>query len=235
MSIQKVETKNENPQVINCGIASVINCSVAPAIKFFNCGIAPAHIEELGTNEIFVFGSNLQGLHDGGAARMARERFGAIMGQGVGLQGQSYAIPTMQDGIDTIKPYIDDFITFAKTHVNLHFIVTRVGCGIAGFRDEDIAPLFQEATSLTNVSLPKGFIDVLNEIGHILWELYTIAHHAFTRYYGMEKEFYEWIKSYPFPLNDLEAMKELRTNWIEFVYDSIEEILGLRKQEKEQK
>ena len=224
---QKVETKNGNPHVVNYSVAS--------AFIFFNCGIAPAHIEELSTNEIFVFGSNLQGLHDGGAARMARERFGAIMGQGVGLQGQSYAIPTMQDGIDAIKPYIDDFITFAKTHANLHFIVTRVGCGIAGFRDEDIAPLFQEATSLTNVSLPKEFVDVLIEIRYIYWELYRIAHHAFTRYYGMKKEFYEWIKSYPFPLNDLEAMKELSTNWIEFVYDSIYEILGLRKLEKEQK
>lgn len=92
---------------------------------------------------------------------MARKLFGAIMGQGVGLQGQSYAIPTMQGGVDTIKPYVDEFIVFAKAHADLRFMVTRIGCGIAGFRDEDIAPLFQEATSLANVSLPKEFIDIL--------------------------------------------------------------------------
>lgn len=129
--------------------------------KIVSCGITPAYIGELKDNEIFVFGSNLQGIHGGGAARIAREYFGAIMGQGVGLQGQSYAIPTMQGGVRTIKPYTDEFIEFAKTNTNLHFLVTRIGCGIAGFRDEDIAPLFDNAINLTNVSLPKEFIDVI--------------------------------------------------------------------------
>ena len=97
-----------------------------------SCGITPAFIEKLKDNEIFVFGSNLQGLHGAGAARTAREYFGAIMGCGVGLQGQSYAIPTMHGGIKKIKPYVDDFIEFAKEHTELHFLVTRIGCGIAG-------------------------------------------------------------------------------------------------------
>lgn len=105
----------------------------------------PENINQLKPNEVFVFGSNLAGHHGGGAARVALQNFGAIMGQGVGLQGQSYAIPTMQGGVDTIKPYVDEFISFAKAHPELKFYVTRIGCGIAGFRDEEIAPLFQHA------------------------------------------------------------------------------------------
>lgn len=129
------------------------------------CGITPAYINELKDNEVFVFGSNLRGMHGGGAARVARLKFGAVMGQGVGLQGRSYAIPTMQGGVETIRPYTDEFIAFAKTHPDLHFLVTRIGCGIAGFSDEEIAPLFREALDLANVSLPKEFIDVLANAG----------------------------------------------------------------------
>lgn len=114
-------------------------------------------ITELKENEIFVFGSNLQGMHGGGAARIAYERFGAIWGQGVGLQGQSYGIPTMHGGVDAIKPYVDEFIEFAKSHPEMIFLVTRIGCGIAGFRDEEIAPLFEKAIELENVCLPKSF------------------------------------------------------------------------------
>ena len=117
----------------------------------------PDFIESLLPNEIFVFGSNLAGQHGGGAARIAYEKFGAIYGQGVGLQGQSYAIPTMQGGVETIKPYVDEFINFAKEHPELHFYVTRIGCGIAGFRDEEIAPLFKEVVDLDNVSIPESF------------------------------------------------------------------------------
>ena len=103
-------------------------------------GYTPDCIRSLTPGEIFVFGSNLQGMHGGGAARVAYQCFGAIWGQGVGLQGQSYAIPTMQGGVETIKPYVDEFIGFARQHRELKFLVTRIGCGIAGFRDEDIAP-----------------------------------------------------------------------------------------------
>ena len=119
---------------------------------------SPDFITELKENEIFVFGSNLQGMHGGGAARLAYEKFGAIWGQGVGLQGQSYGIPTMHGGVDAIKPYVDEFIEFAKSHPELTFLVTRIGCGIAGFRDEEIAPLFKECIEIDNVILPRSFI-----------------------------------------------------------------------------
>ena len=121
----------------------------------------PDHITSLAQNEVFVFGSNLQGSHGGGAAAAAVRYFGAIWGQGVGLQGQSYAIPTMHGGVDAIRPYVDEFIEYAKGHPELTFLVTRIGCGIAGFRDEEIAPLFTDALDLANVLLPKTFVSVL--------------------------------------------------------------------------
>ncbi len=117
----------------------------------------PERITSLAPGEIFVFGSNLAGMHGGGAAYTAYRHFGAIMGQGVGLQGQSYGIPTMQGGPETIRPYVDEFIQFAKDHPDLTFLVTRIGCGIAGFRDSDIAPLFAEAHDVPNIVLPEGW------------------------------------------------------------------------------
>ena len=123
----------------------------------FRHRITPDNIRSLGKNEIFVFGSNLAGAHGGGAARIAVEKFGAIMGQGVGLQGQSYAIPTMQGGVNTILPYVEDFIEFAKQHPELTFLVTRIGCGIAGFTATEIAPLFAGAVEVENIHLPQDF------------------------------------------------------------------------------
>jgi len=117
----------------------------------------PERITSLQPNEIFVFGSNLRGMHGGGAAYIAYRQFGAIMGKGVGLQGQSYAIPTMQGGVETIKPYVDEFIEFAKQHQNLTFLVTRIGCGIAGFTDDEISPLFEKAHEVGNIILPAGW------------------------------------------------------------------------------
>jgi hypothetical protein len=127
----------------------------------YNREYTPDRITELKQNEIFVFGSNLAGAHGGGAARLAYERFGAVWGQGVGLQGQSYAIPTMQGGVETIKPYVDEFIRIAKTRPDLKFYVTQIGCGIAGFNVEEIAPLFQDAMRIENIILPKVFVVVL--------------------------------------------------------------------------
>ena len=121
----------------------------------------PDYITELKADEIFVFGSNLAGMHGGGAAYVAFRQFGAQMGCGVGLRGQSYAIPTMQGGVETIKPYVDDFIAFAKEHPEFFFYVTRIGCGIVGFRDRDIAPLFAEAVNAANICLPERFVKVL--------------------------------------------------------------------------
>lgn len=118
----------------------------------------PERISQLRPDEVFVFGSNLAGMHGGGAAWVARQKFGAIMGQGVGLQGQSYAIPTMQGGVETIAPYVDEFLSFAKEHPELFFYVTRIGCGIAGFRDSQIAPLFAGAIGIPNICLPDTFV-----------------------------------------------------------------------------
>lgn len=121
----------------------------------------PRFVSTLRPNEIFVFGSNLQGIHAGGAARTARLHFGAVMGQGVGLQGQSYAIPTMQGGVETIRPYVEEFVAFAKAHPEWTFLVTPIGCGIAGFEPEDIAPLFAAAKAIDNITLPASFWKLL--------------------------------------------------------------------------
>ena len=124
---------------------------------------SPRWIDTLNKNEIFVFGSNLQGMHRGGAAHVAHERFGAVWGQGIGLHGQTYAIPTMHGGTDVIAPYINDFITFAKEHPELKFLVTEIGCGIAGFRTSEMAPLFKEAIDIENIYLPERFIEELEK------------------------------------------------------------------------
>ena len=119
----------------------------------------PENIRELKEGQVFVFGSNLGGAHGGGAAAAAVRYFGAIWGQGVGMQGQSYAIPTMHGGVDVIRPYVDEFIEYARQHPELTFLVTRIGCGIAGFKDEQMAPLFKDCLTLENVVLPKSFCD----------------------------------------------------------------------------
>lgn len=121
----------------------------------------PDNIKELAPDEIFVFGSNLAGHHGGGAARVALDRFGAQWGQGEGIQGQSYAIPTMQGGVETIKPYVDRFLDLAYEWDQNTFLVTRIGCDIAGFTPEQIAPLFDRALDMYNVVLPRDFYDIL--------------------------------------------------------------------------
>ena len=121
----------------------------------------PEFISELNDGEIFVFGSNLAGMHGGGAARVAHRKFGAEWGVGIGLTGQTYAIPTMQGGVETIAPYVDEFIEFASNHKELKFYVTRIGCGIAGFHDEEMAPLFRNALGEPNIILPQTFYNIL--------------------------------------------------------------------------
>ena len=126
-----------------------------------NPNIAADRIDILEEHEIFVFGRNLAGRHGGGAARAANMKFGAEWGVGVGLTGQSYAIPTMQGGVETIKPYVDEVIRFAQANPVLKFLVARIGCGIAGFKDEEIAPLFDKAMQVPNIYLPETFFKIL--------------------------------------------------------------------------
>lgn len=125
--------------------------------------VTPELIKTVAEDEVFVFGSNLEGRHAGGAARAAYDHFGAIWGQGVGIQGQSYAIPTMHGGVDEIKPYVDDFIEYAKEHPEKKFLVTPIGCGIAGFTPEEIAPLFAGAKDMENIWLPESFIQIIEQ------------------------------------------------------------------------
>ena len=99
--------------------------------------ITSNRITELHPDEIFVFGSNLEGA-------------------------QTYGIPTMHGGPEAIRPYVDEFIRFAKEHSQYIFLVTEIGCGIAGFAPKEIAPLFKEAADVPNIHLPQRFWDVLN-------------------------------------------------------------------------
>jgi len=125
-------------------------------INDFKHRFTPDRIDHLKKGQIFVFGSNIQGHHGGGAARVAMEKFGAVYGQGDGLQGQSYAISSME-GLDNMKQHVDDFVQFAKQHPELTFLVTRIGCGIAGYTVAQVAPLFVAAVDVENIWLPKEF------------------------------------------------------------------------------
>ena len=125
--------------------------------------ITPEKITELSMCEVFVFVSNLKGHHNGGAARMAHSRFGAEWGVGVGPTGKCYAIPTMHGGVEDIKPYVDDFVEYVRNHPDNRFLVTRIGCGIAGFTDREIAPLFKDVKDTPNVCLPKEWLFILDE------------------------------------------------------------------------
>ena len=129
------------------------------AHEYYGPRVTPAHIDSLEPNEVFVFGSNAAGFHAGGAAAQAMHHFGAIWGQGEGLQGRCYAIPTME-GLDSMKSAIERFAQYAKEHKELRFLVTRIGCGIAGYSAQQIAPLFSGCVSLENVTLPADFWDV---------------------------------------------------------------------------
>jgi len=123
--------------------------------------VTPAMITTLKDGEVFVFGSNKEGRHGGGAARVALNNFGAKWGEGVGMTGRCYAIPTMDGSIDIIRRHVDDFTEYARTHPELTFLVTPIGCGIAGWSADEIAPLFKEASRLVNVTLPKSFWSIL--------------------------------------------------------------------------
>lgn len=119
--------------------------------------VTPHWISELKDDEIFVFGCRRSGRHFEGAANFARENFGAIVGQGEGLQGQSYAIPTAGVGLGWIRHAVNRFIEFARANPDLKFLVTPIGCGLGLWDYDDIAPLFRAASKLPNVWLPNEF------------------------------------------------------------------------------
>ena len=143
----------------------------------------PDNIKSLNKSEVFVFGSNIQGEHVGGAATFANKVLGAEMGCGFGfcnLACNTYAIPTCIrvwggtlkpfrvtrpfDNVNQIKPFVDAFISDAK-HFNYYtFYVTKIGCGIAGFKVNEVAALFSECLDMENVILPKEFVDYLTYI-----------------------------------------------------------------------
>lgn len=116
--------------------------------------ITPHLVEALRSDEVFVFGSNASGHHGEGAARIAHERFGAVWGEGHGRHGQTYAIDTMS-GLDVIGSEARDFVAYATAHPELRFLLTPVGCGIAGYTPEQVAPLFVGLPA--NVSIPASF------------------------------------------------------------------------------
>ena len=124
---------------------------------------SPERIETLRADEIFVFGSNRQGWHGGGAAAYARQRFGAVWGEGIGRTGQCYAIPTTGGVVEKIRPYVEQFIAYAEAHPELTFLVTAIGCGIARRTVAEMAPLFAEALDLPNVLLPQRFVEFLQQ------------------------------------------------------------------------
>lgn len=130
--------------------------------------ISSSKITKLEDDEVFVFGSNTQGAHGGGAARTAMN-WGAIYGQAYGLQGKTFAIPTVdytksgKMSVSEIKKYVDKFLNFTLEHKDKKFLVTEIGCGIAGFKIEEMAELFREALKdkYDNVYLPQRFVDYL--------------------------------------------------------------------------
>jgi len=139
-----------------------------------NKGFTPDYINILLPNQIFVFGSNALGYHTGGASGTARKKFGAVWGQSEGLQGQSYAIPVdFGKGVrkDTeVKASVDKFIAFAKENEKLFFFVTRIGCGIGGYSDEEMAQFFKAALEVKNICLPKSFVNALKG-GEVVYDL----------------------------------------------------------------
>lgn len=146
--------------------------------------ITPERIDKLNRGEIFVFGSNKAGHHMGGAAAAAVKRFGAVWGQGDGLQGQSYAISTMEGLIETARN-VNRFIHYAAKHQELRFFVTPIGCGIAGYNPLEIAPLFSKAIVLPNVNLPK-----------IFWEYFWLTKETGSDYFCPDSDWEKWDKKY---------------------------------------
>lgn len=172
-------------------------------------GVTPDYIDSLLPDQIFVFGSNILGYHTGGASRTARKKFGAVWGQPEGLQGQSYAIPTdYGDGVrkdDEVKAAVERFISFAKENEKLFFLVTRVGCGTGGYKDDEIAEFFKEALELKNVSLPKTFVNALK---------------GESVFFDLERFVKAQQVAYEMALHEIENGKK-RGHWIWYIFPQI--------------
>lgn len=153
-----MERRNTNP--FQCEMKGYFAPTPSPSLRITPHTTSEELRAYMDTNPeaILIFGSNIYGLHLGGIARMAAEYYGAKEGIGRGLQGRSYAIPTMQGGVDSIAPHVNAFIAYAAAHPRHSFVVTRIGCGVAGFTPEEIGPLFREARNLRNVLLPEDFV-----------------------------------------------------------------------------
>ena len=122
----------------------------------FSHRLTPSQIKFLRPGQVFVFGSDGQGKHSGGAAHVAVKQFGAVVGQAEGMQGNSYAIDSM-DGLDVLKEQAERFIRYAKEHPEHTFLVTAIGCGVAGYSPSEVAPLFVKAVDVDNIWLPQSF------------------------------------------------------------------------------
>ena len=175
-------------------------------------GFTPDYIDRLLPNQIFVFGSNVLGYHTGGASCTARKKFGAIWGQAEGLQGQSYAIPVdFGRGIrkDTeVKASVEKFITFAKENEKLFFFVTRVGCGLGGYRDDEMAQFFKNALNVKNICLPKSFVNALRG-GEVSFDLDRFVQ-------AQDSEMYTYVDA----LNEIKDGHK-QGHWIWYVFPQI--------------
>ena len=175
-------------------------------------GYTPDYIDRLLPSQIFVFGSNTLGYHTGGASGTARKKFGAVWGQAEGLQGQSYAIPVdFGKGIrkDTeVKASVDKFIAFAKENEKLFFFVTRIGCGIGGYSDEEMAQFFKEALEVKNICLPKSFVDALKG-GEVVYDLDRFVN-------AQNSETYTYADA----LNEIKEVHK-QGHWIWYVFPQI--------------
>lgn len=166
--------------------------------------VTPEKIIRLTANEVFVFGSNGLGHHAGGAAKVAHTSFGAIWGQGHGPQGMSYAIDSMS-GEDVMKKDIDEFVKYAEQHPGKTFYVTPIGCGIAGLRPEDVAPLFAECRDMKNVCLPASFWDIIG------WD------HVPQRTYNLHRFIDAQDFSYVQALRELKEGRK-HSHWIWYIF-----------------
>lgn len=175
-------------------------------------GYTPDYINRLLPNQVFVFGSNTLGYHTGGASGTARKKFGAVWGQAEGLQGASYAIPVdFGKGVrkdNEVKESINRFLAFTKEHPELFFFVTRIGCGLGGYRDDEMAMFFKDALYLNNVCLPKSFVDALKG-GEVSFDLDRFVNAQDTE-----------LCTYAEALNEIKEGHK-RGHWIWYVFPQI--------------